>query len=153
MGKKSKKEQIIMMQRELEKLKEQRAAEELRTREGVAAGITMPAITKLSEFPNRDLKKIGKNLSAYVDESIRQFVDEKAAAKVKAAGSGTDAPADKEHTAPSGTQLKVEFTFEGDHPGYRIVDNDVAGSFIPAEQEVENILLTSYLQGAAKEER
>lgn len=74
MGKKSKKEQIIMMQRELEKLKAQKAAEELRTREGVAAGITMPAITKLSEYPNRDLKKIGKYLSAYVDESIKQFM-------------------------------------------------------------------------------
>ena len=111
MGKKSKKEQIIMMQRKLEKLKAQKAAEELRTREGVAAGITMPAITKLSEYPNRDLKKIGKYLSAYVDESIKQFIDDKAAAKEKVAGSATGTPADKAYTAPSGARLKVEFTF------------------------------------------
>lgn len=131
------KQKIIALQKKLEKLEAQRDAEVTRTRSGVAAGLTLTALGKLSVFSTRDQKVIGKYLSDYVDQSIERFVDDKAVAKEKAAKTG----------------LKVETTVEGNHPGYRIVDNDVAGNFIPAEQKVENILLTSYLQGVAKEGR
>lgn len=131
------KQKIIALQKKLEKLEAQRDAEVTRTRSGVAAGLTLTALGKLSVFSTRDQKVIGKYLSDYVDQSIGRFVDDKAAAKEKAAKTG----------------LKVETKVEGNHPEYRIVDNDVAGNFIPAEQKVENILLTSYLQGVAKEGR
>ena len=150
MGNRSNKQKIISLQRKLEKLEEQRAVEEARTREGVAAGLTLPAIGKLSFFSTRDQKLIGKNLSDYVDESIERFLDDKTV-KAKDMATDTNIIDDEKREVPSKDQLKVKFMFEGEIPGYRIIDNDVVGRFIPAEQDVENILLTSYLQGVTKE--
>ena len=101
------KQKIIALQKKLEKLEAQRDAEVTRTRSGVAAGLTLTALGKLSVFSTRDQKVIGKYLSDYVDQSIERFVDDKAAAKEKAAKTG----------------LKVETTVEGNHPGQRILFN------------------------------
>ena len=150
MSSSSNKARLESLRRQLKRLEERRVAEVARTRVDLGEGMTIDAITKLSVFSKTDLKKIAKYLSAQVDMCIAQFEAEKTA-KTKSAVPVANASLVGATAQADGPW--VEHAFSGEQPGYHIVDKDVRGNLIPAEQDVEKIILESYRQGTEKEGR
>ena len=152
MSSSSNKARLESLKRQLKRLEDRRAAEVARTREDLGEGMTIDAITKLSVFSKTDLKKIAKYLSAQVDACIAQFEAEKTAKTRPAVPVANASFVGAKATAQADGPW-VEHAFSGEQPGYHIVDKDVRGNLIPAEQDVEKIILESYRQGTEKEGR
>ena len=152
MSSSSNKARLESLRRQLKRLEERKAAEVARTRVDLGEGMTIDAITKLSVFSKTDLKKIAKYLSSQVDMCIALFEAEKTA-KTKSAVPVANASLVGATATAQADGPWVEHAFSGEQPGYHIVDKDVRGNLIPAEQDVEKIILESYRQGTEKEGR
>ena len=107
------KQNLDALSKQIEALLAKRDKELARLKDVITNGLlTDELVTKLGDYSDADLKKIGKILASKVDDCIAQFEKEKAAksAPKTTSASGTAGPIDEENvtSVPTGTTAQQQ---------------------------------------------
>ena len=107
------KQNLDALSKQIEALLAKRDKELARLKDVITNGLlTDELVTKLGDYSDADVKKIGKILASKVDDCIAQFEKEKAAksAPKTTSASGTAGPRDEENvtSVPTGTTAQQQ---------------------------------------------